>query len=70
VPTAACSGSSVAGADFSPGNKKAGPLRSGSNVSRRTGRGQRSQTDPGDLNVPFRLECVLTGRKQWLEDAS
>jgi hypothetical protein len=32
------------------------------------GRGERSQPDPGDLNVPFRLECVLTGRKRWLED--
>ena len=34
------------------------------------GRGERSQTDRSDLNVPFRLECVLTGRKRWLEDAS
>jgi len=34
-----------------------------------SGRGERSHTDPGDLNVPLRLECVLTGRGRWLEDA-
>ena len=42
APTAACRGSATAGPGFSPCNKKAGPLRSGSNVSRRTGRGERS----------------------------
>ena len=34
------------------------------------GRGERSQTDTDDLNVPLVLECVLTGRERWLEDAS
>jgi hypothetical protein len=33
------------------------------------GRGEMTQTDCSDLNVPFRLECVLTGRKWWLETA-
>ena len=59
-----------AGPDFPPGNKKAGPLKVRLERVSQTGRGERSQTDPGDLNVPLRLECVLTGRKQWLEDAS
>jgi hypothetical protein len=35
----------MAAPDFSPGNKKAGPRRSGSNVSRRTGRGERFSAD-------------------------
>jgi hypothetical protein len=34
------------------------------------GRGERTQATPPDLNVPLQLECVLTGRKRWLEDAS
>jgi hypothetical protein len=42
APTAACRGSPMAGPGFSPGNKKAGLLTSGSNVSRRTGRGERT----------------------------
>ena len=32
-----------------------------------TGRGERSQADRGDLNVPLRLECALVGKVQWLE---
>jgi hypothetical protein len=29
------------------------------------GRGERSQTDPGDLNVPMRLTCDVRGRDRW-----
>jgi hypothetical protein len=32
---------------------------------RKTGRGERSQTDRGDLNVPFALECKVIGGDRW-----
>ena len=34
------------------------------------GWGERSYTDPGDLNVPLRLECELLGRDPWLGKAA
>ena len=34
------------------------------------GRGERSQADTDDLNVPLRLSCELIGRERWAEDAS
>ena len=43
------------------------PAGFGSPVS---GRGERSQATPTDLNVPLALAWVLTGRQRWLEDAS
>ena len=68
-PTAACRGSPNAGPDFPPGNKKAGPLKVRLERVSQTGRGERSQTDPGDLNVPLALSCELIGRERWLKDA-
>jgi hypothetical protein len=54
-----------------PGRKtETGVSRGARKATYLNGRGERSQPDPGDLNVPFRLECVLTGRKRWLENAS
>jgi hypothetical protein len=34
------------------------------------GRGERSYTDPGDLNVPLRLSCEVLGRDPWLGKAA
>jgi hypothetical protein len=34
------------------------------------GRGERSHTDPGDLNVPFPLECEIVGRDRWTLSAT
>jgi hypothetical protein len=31
------------------------------------GRGERSQTDRSDLNVPLALECEVVGMARWLE---
>jgi hypothetical protein len=35
-----------------------------------SGRGERSQTDPGDLNVPFRLMRELIGRSRWSQSST
>ena len=32
------------------------------------GRGERSQADTDDLNVPFRLDYQVSGQDRWLED--
>ena len=59
--------------DEAPGKRLAKATRSveegAAKATYLNGRGERSHTDPGDLNVPLRLECVLTGRGRWLEDA-
>jgi len=34
------------------------------------GRGERSDTDTGDLKVPFKLEVELVGRERWSQIAS
>jgi hypothetical protein len=37
---------------------------------RQIGRGERSQTDPGDLNVPLPLSCEVLGRHRWTRAAA
>ncbi len=46
-----------------PGEAESSVGKGASEVTYSNGRGDRSYTDRGDLNAPFRLECVLTGRK-------